>query len=456
MDSSNSERSTTWPHSIPDPPVSDLPTGTLRAFTTSIVQDGIERSASELRAAADGLAEALAASSRTRVAVTTLRADVTIAALHACEAAGCELLLLRETPPVTGLDPWSPWAVDAVVTDTLAVTPMGPSGRARAKFAILLTTAGTTGAPKLARHSLARLLGRVHAPSPGQAAPTWLLTYHPAAFAGLQVLLTALAGGGRLVATIGKDAATLARAALEHRVTHISGTPTFWRAFLVALGNEAAAVPLRQITLGGEAVDQAILDRVAALFPQASITHIYASTEAGALFAVHDRQAGFPSRWLREGVDGVALRIREGVMEVRSPRAMEDYVLGTGTASLTDDGWLVTHDLVEERGERVVFLGRADFVINVGGAKVSPDEIEAVVLEVDGVSEVRVFGAANPISGQVVVAEVVTSNGHVQDIVRRAIIEHTRARLQLYKVPRVIRFVDAIPYSSAGKKSRRP
>src|SRR5262245_11190332 len=99
-----------------------------------------------------------------------------------------------------------------------------------------------------------------------QRPPTWLLAYHPATFAGMQVLLTALAGGGRLVATGDQSSAALARASLAHDVTHVSGTPTFWRAFLVALGENATRLPIKRITLGGEAVDQAILDRLATLY----------------------------------------------------------------------------------------------------------------------------------------------------------------------------------------------
>jgi acyl-CoA synthetase (AMP-forming)/AMP-acid ligase II len=423
-------------------------------FTTTIIQDGVERSAPEVKAEAKLLAEKLVAFRHTRLGVATFRSDVLIAALLACEAARCELLLLREALSPSSVM-WARWGVDAVLADSFEVTPTGAQGPSQTVFAVLLTTAGTTGAPKVARHSPACLLGRVHAPRSGQPLPDWLLTYHPASFAGVQVLLTALAGGGRLVATIGKDAATLAHAAVENRVTHISGTPTLWRAFLVALGNKAGGLPLRQITLGGEAVDQAILDRLATLFPKASISHIYASTEAGALFSVHDRRIGFPSRWLGEPVEGVELRIREGVLEVRSPRAMEAYLEGTSSAAQAKDGWLVTNDLVEERGDRIVFLGRADSVINVGGAKVSPDEIEAVLLEVEGVLETRVSGATNPITGQIVVAEIVLSPGYSDQVVRRTIVEYTRRRLPSYKLPRVIRFVGAIPYSSAGKKSRR-
>jgi len=311
------------------------------------------------------------------------------------------------------------------------------------------------GAPKIARHTIDRLTGRVRGPKPEQAAATWLLTYHPASFAGLQVLLTALACGGRLVASSDFSANGLARAATACAATHVSGTPTFWRAFLISLGGDTARLPLRQITLGGEAVDQATLDRLAAAFPAAAITHIYASTEAGVLFAVHDRRIGFPSRWLRDTIDGVALRIRNGSLEVRSPRAMEGYVSGTGRPAVTDDGWLMTQDLVEERGDRVFFTGRADSMINVGGAKVSPDEVEALLLGIEGVAEARVFGAANRITGELVTADIVLQSGFEPESVRSVISARARAELAPFKVPKAIEFRAELPKSAAFKVLRR-
>jgi len=211
---------------------------------------------------------------------------------------------------------------------------------------------------------------------------------------------------------------------------------------------------LEQATLGGEAIDQSILQRLAAAFPRAGITQIYASTEAGALFAVHDGQAGFPASWLREGVEGVQLRIRNSVLEVKSPRGMQGYVSKTGDLD-HQDAWIVTNDLVEQRGARVLFKGRVDSVINVGGAKVSPEEVESVLLEVPGVVEVQVFGRANPISGSLVAARVVCAPGHEQQDVRKAIARYARAALDSHKVPRFIEFVEHLEVSETGKKSRQ-
>jgi acyl-coenzyme A synthetase/AMP-(fatty) acid ligase len=220
---------------------------------------------------------------------------------------------------------------------------------------VLLATSGTSGRRKLAAHDLASLTGRIRSTESGGV---WLLTYAATAFAGLQVILTALLTRAVVVAPVSRATIDRVHAAVAHQVTHASGTPTFWRAWLLASSREAPLPSLEQITIGGEAVDQTTLDRLAARHPAARITQIYASTEAGALFAVNDRRAGFPAAWLDSGVDGTRLRIADGMLEVRSPRAMRGYRTADATPS-TADGWLRTGDLVERQGDRIVFCGAA-------------------------------------------------------------------------------------------------
>lgn len=344
------------------------------------------------------------------------RPSVVLAALAAAERADQPILLKRHAGPA----------------------PHRPAG---AGFAVLLETSGTTGAPKLVRHGFDRLRGRLRGTADPRAC--WLLTYEPGAFAGLQVTLTAAAAGATLVAEPGGGVAELARAALRHGVTHVSGTPSFWRAFLMALGAEAP--PLAAITLGGEAADQPLLERLAERFPQARLRHIYASTEAGALFAVADGLAGFPAEWLETGVDGVGLRIADGVLEVRSPRAMLDGA----------DGWLSTGDLVELCGGRVMFAGRLDGRINVGGVKVSPEAAEAALLSVPGVLDALVEPKANPITGWILTATVVP-RPDAEEGALRAAIRAALAPLEPAARPRVVTFADRIALPSTGKKSRRP
>ena len=282
-----------------------------------------------------------------------------------------------------------------------------------------------------------------------------MLTYHPATFGGLQVLLTVLTTGSELVTVSPPTIPALCDAALAYQPTHVSATPTFWRSFLLYLGTRVTDLHLKQITLGGEIADESILGRLRATFNDARVSHIYASTEAGALFSVQDGHAGFPATWLETGIDGVGLRIRDGVLQVRSPRAMKRYVnKDTGTV-ITPDGWLITGDMVEQVGNRVLFRGREDVMLNVGGAKVRPEEVEALLLGLPEVVEASVYGVPNPLTGMVVGADIVLRAGLMESDARRSILAHLRKEMESYKVPRILHFVDRIEVSVAGKKERQ-
>jgi acyl-CoA synthetase (AMP-forming)/AMP-acid ligase II len=368
-----------------------------------------------------------------------------IAALMACERADVELVCLRDASHALPPD----LAVDGVTLD--GWLPQGGEPAAeRSGFHVLIASSGTTGPPKLARHTLARLLGRVRTAGPDAASRRWLLTYHPATFAGLQVILTALTDGGRLYALV-PDASSseLATYAAAQVVTHISATPTFWRTFCATLGPAAAETPLRVATLGGERSTQATLDLVRRSFPQAKIAHIFASTETGALFSVTDGREGFPAAWLETGVDGVRLRVSDGLLEVQSPRSMLGYAHDTGAA----EGWVATGDLVELDGDRVLFAGRLGRTLNIGGAKVDPEEVEGVLQEAAGVVDAHVYGRANPITGMLVAADVVLEKPADREESLRVLREHASRRLERHKVPRVITVVDRI-VARSGKKTR--
>jgi acyl-coenzyme A synthetase/AMP-(fatty) acid ligase len=420
-----------------------------------IIQDGISLTRTAIWRDVTRLQESLTAFRGCRIALTTQRSDQIVAALVACQLCGCDLLLLREhygkDDPV-----WQSWDVSVVLNDRLFIEHSFPWGHGVVGAAgphILLTTSGTTGKPKIAVHSLPALLGKIA--NVKQESVRWLLTFHPASFAGLQVLLTAMISESELVATSLPTVANLANSLQKYQPSHVSGTPTFWRALMLVLDNRSCYIPLRQITIGGEAVDQVTIDMLCDAFPSARITHIYASTEAGALFAVKDGRAGFPTEWLDQEAEGIGLRIKSGVLEVRSPRTMEKYLADPIVKVRTDDGWMITGDLVEQIGDRVVFRGRADDVINVGGAKVSPEEVEAALLKMPLVKEIRVFGQKNPISGAVVTAEVVLPSGTDENHARQAIYSFAKLHLENFKVPRIIKFVSEISITLSGKKSRQ-
>ena len=274
----------------------------------------------------------------------------------------------------------------------------------------VLFTSGTTGAPKLVSHTLPSLIGPIGAASGGAV---WSTFYDVRRYGGLQILLRALLGGGSMVLSDAGESvgAFLARAGAAG-VTHISGTPSHWRRALMS--GHAARIDPAYVRLSGEVADQAVLDRLRAAYPAARVSHAFASTEAGVAFDVTDGLAGFPAAWVdAPGLPELRpeLRVDGGTLRIRSARTATGY-LGAATSLADADGFVDTGDIVALRDGRYHFLGRVGGVINVGGQKVYPEEVEAALHAHPAVLAARVRARSNPITGAVVAADVVVLTTH--------------------------------------------
>jgi acyl-coenzyme A synthetase/AMP-(fatty) acid ligase len=414
-----------------------------------VASGGVVLTRGDVLGLADSLLAELSARGITRALVRSDDPRHVLRAIDACNRAGADLFIAHTTVSDEHIDAiCAENAVQVVLGDEDVwrdAEPAQSSGR------ILMMTSGTTGKPKIASHTLETLLARVRN-AVGKAATEggrWLLTYQTTGFAGVQVMLTAALTHGLVVVPDQRTPAGFYEAARRHEVNQISATPTFWRSFLMVA--RPAEMHLRQITLGGEATDQITLDRIRAAFPDARVTHTYASTEAGVVYAVHDGREGFPSSWLERSDGPVELRVRDGFLQIKTASAMRGY-LTEATQPLLDDGWLATADRVEVDADRVRVIGRDDATINVGGSKVYPLAIEAFLLKQPGVAEARVFGAPNPISGALVAAEVVLAAGTDPVLARQTILAACRAELPTYQQPRMFKIVDAIEVKASGKK----
>lgn len=389
-----------------------------------------------------------------RLCVWSASPATILTALALAEATGAEVFLAHRS--LAAEQVWElagRYGVDALWLDDDSRPLRRPLSEAPADTgAIHLMTSGTTGLPKVARHSLASLTSAIRR-TENSAEARWLLTYPTTSFAGLQVVLAAVLGGGELYAPPDSSPPALVRELRSREITHVSGTPSLWRKLLLAIAPENPVPSLKNITLGGEAVDQATLDRLSHAFPQARLRHVYASTEAGVIFTVADHRAGFPASYLQEGAGQTELRIRDGILEVRTPGLMKKYVSGHASP-LTEDGWLATGDSVQLSGDRVAFQGRVDGRFNVGGFKVFPDQVEEVVLAVEGVADVRVYAEKGPLAGDVLVAEVVARPNQDRAEVRTRLVGHLRRTLPGFAVPRIIRFTEAVALSASQKKAR--
>jgi acyl-coenzyme A synthetase/AMP-(fatty) acid ligase len=216
----------------------------------------------------------------------------------------------------------------------------------------------------------------------------------------------------------------------------------------------AGQLPLRQITLGGEIADERILATLKSTYPNARVTHIYASTEAGVGFSVKDGKPGFPASYLDQPPADLELRIAEGRLHIRNTNVLPTYV-GTDDRFGSAEGWIDTGDNVEHVGDRIFFLGRASGVINVGGNKVHPEEVERLLLSHPAVQEARVFGKPSSIVGAIVIADIVLANAPKDPTALRAEIKaYLKSRTESYKVPAMLNLVSAIETTATGKLSR--
>lgn len=338
--------------------------------------------------------------------------------------------------------------------DTISATAEEPVRRIETEWVLL--TSGTTGLPKLAVHSLAALTGPLRERSTSATSLVWSTFYDVRRYGGLQILLRALGSSGSMVLSDPDEAVSdfLDRAA-QNGVSFISGTPSHWRRALMS--ERPSGFSPKYVRLSGEACDQAILDNLRHAYPGAEVVHAFASTEAGVAFEVRDGRAGFPAELI--GATGpVALRVVDGSLRIRSDRTARCY-LGSNTATLAEpDGFVDTGDVVERRGSRYYFAGRRQGIINVGGLKVHPEAVEAVINEHSAVQMSRVRGRANPITGAIVVADVVLDrsvNGANFSQIGEDIRAFCRRRLAPHEIPATFRHVPSLPIAASGKLVRQ-
>lgn len=325
----------------------------------------------------------------------------------------------------------------------------------------ILFTSGTTGVPKMVVHTLSTLTGAI-GPGGSLGGPlVWATFYDVRRYGGLQILLRALLGGGSLVLSApGEAAPAFLSRAREHGVTHITGTPSHWRRALMSPA--ARSISPLYARLSGEIADQAVIDHIQSTYSEARVAHAFASTEAGVAFEVKDGRAGFPAALLEPNDSGVELQVEDETLRIRSARTALRYLGDVVEPLLDPNGFVDTGDVVELRDDRYYFVGRRGGIINVGGLKIHPEEVEAVINRHPRVRMSLVTARKNPITGAIVAADVVLVHGAegtldtgALDSIRTELRELCRSSLAPHKVPALIRVVESLAVTPSGKLGRR-
>lgn len=309
----------------------------------------------------------------------------------------------------------------------------------KSKSEITIFTSGTTGQPKKVIHTV-NLLTRSVRLGEKYVGHIWAYAYNPTHMAGLQVFFQAFENLNTLVNVFGKSREDVYKLIEDKNITHISATPTFYR---LLLPFEKTYESVVRVTLGGEKSDKHLYEVIAEIFPNARINNVYASTEAGSLFAAKGDCFQIPEF------------IREKFKVVDDELLIHKSMLGSSDSFKFSEDFYHSGDLIEwvdKESGLFRFKSRKNELINVGGYKVNPGEVENAIMAIEGVRQTLVYGKANSILGNVLCADVQLEKGY--ELTELDIRKYLASQLQDFKIPRRIKFVEEMTLTRTGKLKR--
>jgi long-chain acyl-CoA synthetase len=309
-------------------------------------------------------------------------------------------------------------------------------------------TSGSSGVSKGVVHDLSLLLAKYTTKRHDLRTLAFLMFDH---IGGFDTLFYVLSNGSTLIIPQSRTPESICRAIQDHHVEVLPASPSFLNLLLLSEVYRAYDVKsLKYITYGAEVMPASTLARCAEIFPGVKLLQKYGTTEIGTM---HSRSEQQDSVWIKIGGKGYAWRIIDGILQIKSDSAMLGYL--NAPSPFTPDGWFITGDAVERNGDSLKILGRNSDIINVGGQKVYPAEVEEVICEMDGVADATVYGEKNQLLGSIVCAKVKLARREpVVDVVRR-VTAHCKTRLEKYKIPLKVTVSDDQQFDARSKKMRR-
>jgi acyl-coenzyme A synthetase/AMP-(fatty) acid ligase len=319
--------------------------------------------------------------------------------------------------------------------------------RKRGHPGLILFTSGTTGEPKAAVHDFLPLLEKFKTRRKALRTLNFLLFDH---WGGLNTMFHILSNGGVVVAATKRNPENVCKLIDRHKIELLPASPTFLNLMLLSgTHKNYDMTSLEIISYGTEPMSEGTLKRLRINFPNVKLLQTYGLIELGVMQSKSERD---DSLWVKVGGDGYDTRVVEGMLEIKAKSAMLGYL--NATSPFTEDGWFRTGDAVEVNGEYIKILGRDSEIINVGGEKVYPQEVESAIQEMDNVSEVTVYGEKNLIMGNIVCAKVRLRDNDDSEAFKFSLKKYCRGRLQSFKVPIKVQIVEEQLYSDRFKKMR--
>lgn len=318
------------------------------------------------------------------------------------------------------------------------------------KSGLVLFSSGSTGEPKAMIHNLDNLVNSYHGKKIKNFNMLVFLMFDH--IGGLNTLLNTLTMGARIILPARRNPEYIAGLIEKYQVHILPASPTFLNMMLMEkVQDKYNLKSLKMITYGTESMPESLLLKLKVAFPRAKLLQTFGTSETGI-----SRTFSRSSASLEMKLDdpNTQYKIIEGELWLKSKTQVMGY-LNASMESFTEDGWFKTGDLVEELPDGYVKIkGRSNEIINVGGEKVSPYEVESIVLEVEGVSDCTVYGAKNSITGQMVAIQVVLEGVIDKKEAKALIRKHCKQKLNNYKVPAKFEFVEKTKISDRFKKKR--
>lgn len=330
-----------------------------------------------------------------------------------------------------------------------AVTTVSPLYERLEGSGLILFSSGTSGAPKGMLHNFDALLDRYQKIGSRQDRSLLLLLIDH--IGGLDSAFRCLFSGSTLIIPKARTPDAVGEAIAKHKVNVLPASPTFLNLMLLAQSPEKYELSsVEIIAYGAEAMPRRVLDRVVEAFPNAHLQQKFGTSETG---AIRIKSAGNNSLFFRIEDSDTQWKLVKDELWLKTPSRILGY-LNASNDNLEAEGWYRTGDLVEtDEDGNLRIIGRASALINVGGQKVHPAEIESVLNEIEEIEACEVYGTSDPIAGSKICARIITSSPQDTRSWKRTIRNYCRGKLPPWKIPSQITLSKDLTVNSRLKKS---
>ncbi|MCJ7626571.1 MAG: AMP-binding protein [Anaerolineaceae bacterium] len=313
---------------------------------------------------------------------------------------------------------------------------------------LVLFSSGSTGEPKAALHNFTKLLEKFKVKRYTMRTITFLLLDH---IGGINTLLYILSNTGSIIAIEDRSPDAVCAAIEKYEVELLPTSPTFINMLLLSEAYHRFDLSsLRRITYGTEPMAESTLIRLHEIFPEIRLQQTYGLSELGIL---RSKSRSSDTLWVKVGGEGFETKVVDDILFIRAESAMLGYM--NAPSPFDEDGWFNTGDEVIVDGDFIKILGRKSEMINIGGEKVYPAEVESLLLEIDNIVDASVRGEANPITGQMIVARVTLAEPETVPALRKKIRANLKSRTAAYKIPSKVEITNETLHSARFKKMRR-